>query len=292
MKKITTMFLILMLLLVGGCRYAATEVPNDSVKKTHAPKIIATTVASTEIMDQLDLPLIGVPTTTKELPSRYQKVVAVGSPMGPDLELMRTLQPDLILSTKTLEADLAEGLTNANLKTKFLDFRSIAKMEKEISALGNEFDRKQQATTLNQSIEKQIKDVQKKYEGKEQPTVLILMGIPGSYLVVAENAYLGDLVKRAGGKNIIEGQKQEYLASNTEFLQQANPDIIIRAAHGMPKEVVEMFDAEFKKNDIWQHFNAVKNKRVYDLDENLFGMTASLNAPEALAQLAEILYEK
>lgn len=292
MKKITTMFLILMLLLVGGCGYAATEPPNDAAKKTHTPKIIATTVASTEIMDQLDLPLIGVPTTTKELPSRYQKVEAVGSPMGPDLELMRTLQPDLILSTKTLEADLAEGLTNANLKTKFLDFRSIAKMEQEISALGNEFDRKQQAKTLNQSIEKQIKDVQKKYEGKEQPTVLILMGIPGSYLVVTENAYLGDLVKRAGGKNIIEGQKQEYLASNTEFLQQANPDIIIRAAHGMPKEVVEMFDAEFKKNDIWQHFNAVKNKRVYDLDENLFGMTASLNAPEALAQLAEILYEK
>lgn len=60
----------------------------------------------------------------------------------------------------------------------------------------------------------------------------------------------------------------------------------------MPKEVVEMFDKEFKDNDIWKHFNAVKKGRVYDLDENLFGMTASLNAPDALDKTVEYLYEK
>ena len=53
-----------------------------------------------------------------------------------------------------------------------------------------------------------------------------------------------------------------------------------------------MFDKEFKDNDIWKHFNAVKNGRVYDLDENLFGMTASLNAPDALDKTVEYLYEK
>lgn len=60
----------------------------------------------------------------------------------------------------------------------------------------------------------------------------------------------------------------------------------------MPKEVVEMFDEEFKTNDNWKHFNAVKNNRVYDLDENLFGMTGSLNAPTALTKLVELFYEQ
>ncbi|RLQ41438.1 High-affinity heme uptake system protein IsdE [Listeria monocytogenes] len=59
----------------------------------------------------------------------------------------------------------------------------------------------------------------------------------------------------------------------------------------MPAEVVKMFDEEFKTNDIWKHFDAVKNNRVYDLDENLFGMTASLNAPEALKEMEKMLYD-
>ena len=53
-----------------------------------------------------------------------------------------------------------------------------------------------------------------------------------------------------------------------------------------------MFDEEFKTNDIWKHFNAVKNGKVYDLEEELFGTTASLQVPQALGQLMEIFYRK
>ena len=40
------------------------------------------------------------------------------------------------------------------------------------------------------------------------------------------------------------------------------------------------------------YFGAVKNGRVYDLDYNLFGMSAKFNYPEALEALEEILYGK
>ena len=115
--------------------------------------------------------------------------------------------------------------------------------------------------------------------------MLILLGVPGSYLVATEHSYIGDLVKQLGGKNIVQGEQVEYLASNTEYLKKADPDIILRAAHGMPDEVVKMFDKEFKTNDIWKHFAAVKNNRVYDLEERLFGTTGNLAAIEALDEL-------
>ncbi|EQB9249201.1 heme ABC transporter substrate-binding protein IsdE, partial [Listeria monocytogenes] len=247
-------------------------------------QIVATTVAITEIMDKLDLPLVGIPTSSKKLPERYADVKETGSPMGPDLEIIRMLKPDMVLSTKTLEADLKAGFEGAHLKSDFLDFTSIDSMQAEIEKLGTEFNRKEEASKLNRDLTSEIDKVKSNVAKKKKPTVLILMGVPGSYLVVTENAYIGNLVKRAGGENVITNQKVEYLASNTEYLQNANPDIILRAAHGMPAEVVKMFDEEFKTNDIWKHFDAVKNNRVYDLDENLFGMTASLNAPEALRE--------
>ncbi|EDO1181228.1 TPA: heme ABC transporter substrate-binding protein IsdE [Listeria innocua] len=289
MKKIAVLLLALLLFLVGCGKEEAVQKAEQKTESN--PKIVATTVVITEIMDKLDLPLVGIPTSSKKLPERYADVKETGSPMGPDLEIIRMLKPDMVLSTKTLEADLKAGFEGANLNAEFLDFTSIDSMQAEIKKLGTEFDRTKEASKLNNDLTSEIDKVKANVAKKKKPTVLILMGVPGSYLVVTENAYVGDLVKLAGGENVITNQKVEYLASNTEYLQSANPDIILRAAHGMPAEVVKMFDEEFKTNDIWKHFDAVKNNRVYDLDENLFGMTASLNAPEALREMEKMLYD-
>ncbi|EAD5841077.1 TPA_asm: heme ABC transporter substrate-binding protein IsdE [Listeria innocua] len=289
MKKIAVLLLALLLFLVGCGKEEAVQKAEQKTESN--PKIVATTVAITEIMDKLDLPLVGIPTSSKKLPERYADVKETGSPMGPDLEIIRMLKPDMVLSTKTLEADLKAGFEGADLNADFLDFTSIDSMQAEIKKLGTEFDRTKEASKLNTDLTSEIDKVKANVAKKKKPTVLILMGVPGSYLVVTEHAYIGDLVKLAGGENVITNQKVEYLASNTEYLQSANPDIILRAAHGMPAEVVKMFDEEFKTNDIWKHFDAVKNNRVYDLDENLFGMTASLNAPEALREMEKMLYD-
>lgn len=289
MRKMAVISLVLLLFLVGCGKEEAAQKPEQKTEKE--PKIVATTVAITEIMDKLDLPLVGIPSSSKKLPKRYADVKETGSPMGPDLEIIRMLKPDMVLSTKTLEADLKNGFEGANLEADFLDFTSIASMQTEIKNLGDKFDRIEEATKLNKDLTSDIDQVKSNVAKKKKPTVLILMGVPGSYLVVTEHAYIGDLVKLAGGENVIKDQKVEYLASNTEYLQSANPDIILRAAHGMPAEVVKMFDEEFRTNDIWKHFDAVKNNRVYDLDENLFGMTASLNAPEALKEMEKMLYD-
>ncbi|TYV00838.1 heme ABC transporter substrate-binding protein IsdE [Listeria monocytogenes] len=289
MRKMAVISLVLLLFLVGCGKEEAAQKPEQKTEKE--PKIVATTVAITKIMDKLDLPLVGIPSSSKKLPKRYADVKETGSPMGPDLEIIRMLKPDMVLSTKTLEADLKSGFEGANLEADFLDFTSIASMQTEIKNLGAKFDRIEEATKLNKDLTSDIDQVKSNVAKKKKPTVLILMGVPGSYLVVTEHAYIGDLVKLAGGENVFKDQKVEYLASNTEYLQSANPDIILRAAHGMPAEVVKMFDEEFKTNDIWKHFDAVKNNRVYDLDENLFGMTASLNAPEALKEMEKMLYD-
>src|SRR5690625_6303882 len=111
------------------------------------------------------------------------------------------------------------------------------------------------------------------------------MGVPGSYIVGTENSYIGDLVKRAGGENAVTDEEQDFISANTEYLQQLDADIILRAVHGAPDDVREMFDEEFEQNDIWKHFKAVKNDSVYDLEETLFGTTANLRSEEHTSEL-------
>ncbi|WP_168123995.1 heme ABC transporter substrate-binding protein IsdE [Paenibacillus sp. HB172176] len=270
---------------------ASSETSNESEPvPAENQRIVSTTVAVTQIMDRLDIDLVGVPKSVKTLPARYDQAVKVGNPMSPDMELVKSLQPTEVLSVTTLQYELEPVFKQAKVNAEFLDLTSLESMQKEILKLGEKFDRQEQAKQLVEEYEQALKELQQATAGKEKPTVLILLGVPGSYLVATEHSYIGDLVRLAGGVNIVQGEKVEYLASNTEYLHQSNPDVILRAAHGMPEEVVKMFDEEFRKNDIWHHFKAVQTGRVYDLEERLFGTTGNLAVSESLKALLPMLY--
>ncbi|MBS4207896.1 heme ABC transporter substrate-binding protein IsdE [Bacillus sp. FJAT-50079] len=292
MKNKSVLFVMLSIIcFMFGC--SANQNATVKPKKNNDPegnRIVATTVAVTEIMDALEIDLIGVPTSYKVLPKRYDGITEVGNPMSPDMELIMSLQPKEVMSVTTLQYDLESVFEDAGIQTRYVNLESIDDMHREIVSLGEQYGREEQAEKIVQEFTNKLAEIDDKTKGKDAPKVLILMGVPGSYLVATDRSYIGDLVTKSGGVNVFSGEKVEYLASNTEYLQQSNPDIILRAAHGMPDEVVEMFDQEFKENDIWKHFDAVKNNRVYDLEETLFGTTGNLAASKALDELFKMLY--
>ncbi|PFZ70048.1 heme ABC transporter substrate-binding protein IsdE [Bacillus toyonensis] len=290
MKKIASVLMAIILLMsIAGCSSPKKETAKQ-VKSESKERIVATTVAVTEIMDALEVDLVGVPTSSKTLPKRYKGLPEVGNPMSPDMEKVKSLKPSEVLSVTTLEYELKPVFDGVGMKANFLDLTSLKNMQNSISDLGKKYGREKQAEEVVTKLDKKVASIQKEVKGKKEPTVLILLGVPGSYLVATEHSYIGDLVKQLGGKNIVQDERVEYLASNTEYLKKADPDIILRAAHGMPDEVVKMFDKEFKTNDIWKHFAAVKNNRVYDLEERLFGTTGNLAAIEALDELKKMMY--
>ncbi|WP_242295343.1 heme ABC transporter substrate-binding protein IsdE [Bacillus cereus group sp. BfR-BA-01516] len=289
-KKIASVLMVIILLMsIAGCSSPKKETAKQ-VKSESKERIVATTVAVTEIMDALEVDLVGVPTSSKTLPKRYKGLPEVGNPMSPDMEKVKSLKPSEVLSVTTLEYELKPVFDGVGMKANFVDLTSLKNMQNSISNLGKQYGREKQAEAVVTKLDKKVTSIQKEVKGKKEPTVLILLGVPGSYLVATEHSYIGDLVKQLGGKNIVQGEQVEYLASNTEYLKKADPDIILRAAHGMPDEVVKMFDKEFKTNDIWKHFAVVKNNRVYDLEERLFGTTGNLAAIEALDELKKMMY--
>lgn len=279
---------------LSGCSSEEETVAQEKSSQEEATetRIVATTMSTVEIMDELELDLVGVPTTSSDMPERYKGVTEVGSAMNPDVEILKSLNPTDVLSVTTLESDLANGFKEVGIPTTFVNFQSIEDMQNEIIALGKKYNREERAEKLAATYTDKLQAVQKQVKGKKSPKVLILLGIPGSYLVATNESYIGSLVEMVGGTNVIEGQKVEFLASNTEYLHESNPDIILRLAHGMPEDVVKMFDEEFKTNDVWKHFSAVENGRVYDLQEPIFGTTANLHAGTALEELTDILYEE
>lgn len=281
-----------MLQITDPTEKAAVEAAKAKVKAmTEAPKIIATSPAAADICDQLEIDLQGVcSSTVSTIPERYKDVTTVGTAMSPDMEIVASLDPDWILSPSSLQSDLQVKYENLDTDWAFLNLRSVTGMYRSIQELGEIFGREEQAQKLVGEFTAFYEEYKTKNEGKESPKVLILMGLPGSYIIATENSYVGSLVALAGGENVYAGEDQEFLTVNTEDMKTKEPDIIVRAAHALPDQVVEMFKEDFETNDIWQHFDAVKNGQVYDLTYELFGMSATFRYPDALEELQPILY--
>lgn len=288
---------LLSLCLAGMLALSATGCVNQHPEQntddgSDQVRIVATSPAAVDICDKLELDLVGVCSSTlSTIPERYQDVTTVGTAMSPDLEILKSLNPDYVISPNSLQSDLQPKYASIGVSSLFLNLRSVEGMYASIEGLGEKFDREEQARALVEEYQQFMEEYQSQNEGKESPTVLVLMGLPGSYIVATESSYVGNLVKLAGGVNVYgDGDGQEFLTANTEDMKTKEPDIILRAAHALPEDVVEMFQDEFETNDIWKHFEAVQEGRVYDLPYDLFGMSAKFNYPDALEELQPLLF--
>ena len=274
-----------------GC---VNQHPESAATKTEVNKevrLVATSPAVAQICSRLNLDLVGVCNTSGTLPEKYDNVKKVGMAMNPDLETIKSLNPDYVLSPSSLESDLQPKYASIGVKSLFLNLKSVDGMYASIEDLGEKFDRKDEADEMLNEFKTFMDKYKDKNKDKKSPKVLVLMGLPGSYIVATDNSYVGSLVKLAGGTNVYgDGGGEEFLTANTEDMQTKDPDIILRAAHALPDEVKEMFAKEFETNDVWKHFRAVQEGKVYDLDSSLFNMSANFSYSDALEALQPLLY--
>ena len=291
LKKILSLVLAgVMALCVTGCVNQHPE-ETTSTNESREVRLVATSPAVVQICNRLDLDLVGICQSTSDLPERYDGVTTVGMVMNPDLEIIKSLDPDYILSPATLQNDLQPKYASIGVSSLFLNLKSVEGMYASIEGLGEKFGREEEAAVMLEEFDSFMTEFAEKNAGKESPKVLVLMGLPGSYIIATDNSYVGSLVKLAGGTNVYgDGDGQEFLFANTEDMKTKEPDVILRAAHGLPEEARKMFAEEFSTNDIWQHFKAVQEGRVYDLDSNLFNMSANFSYEEALKALQPMLY--
>ena len=293
MKKLKTILaLALCIATLGGCASSPQNAPEK--ESGEGITIVSTSVAICEILDEFGYDnVIGVPETSGTLPERYQGIKTVGAPMNPDLEIVKSLNPDLVLSPQTLESSLAESYRAAGITSAFLDLSSVEGMYKAITSLGEYLGCEDAAKKLNEDYESYMQSYQNGIE--EEPDILLLMAFPdGFYLVATENSYVGDLVNLAGGNNVYgsdyKGDENGFVNINPEDIVQKNPDKILVFAHYAEEDAFKYMRSEFESNTSWQYFDAVKNGNISYLPSEYFGMSATLSWTDSLEYLEPILH--
>lgn len=253
--------------------------------------IVAVTVAATQVMDQMGLDLVGVPTTKQVLPTRYEGVTQIGQVTSPDFEIIASLEPDLVVIDSMFQESMEQGLSEFGMEAFYFDTSTYTKFLQSIKELGNVLGKEEEALNLVEELKKAEQVVQSKREG-EVPTVAILFGGSENFMLATDQSYIGDLVQVAGAHNITDNLKvtSDYIPFSMEQMVASNPEYILRFAHGNLEETKKAFDEAFDKNPAFTKLKAVQEGKVFDLDPTVFGVSANIHAVDAITVLGNLLY--
>ena len=283
-----------MLLSLAGCVDQNPDPVEDPASDTattteEQPRLVATSGSAVAICDLLELDLVGCSTSSIEYYPRYANATGVGGAMAPDMEIIASLHPTDVLGPDTLESALADSYEAAGIPATFLNLRSVQGLYDSITELGEKYGRQEQAAAAVEEYEETVAELEKLRGDQEGPLVLVLMGFPGAYCEATDLSYIGSMVAMAGGVNVVQAD-EEFVYWNSEELAKLDPDYILWTCHALREQTEKMFQEEFATNDIWSHFTAVQEGRIFAMDPSIFNMSATFDWPEGLEWLYNLFY--
>ncbi len=283
MKRVIFALLSIMLIF-SACAPAAAPAPtattNPTVNLTDgmgrqvtlaspAQKIVSLAPSNTEILFAIGAGslLIGRDDLS-DYPQEAIKLTTVGGSMGKyNFEEITRLQPDLVLASQLNTPEQIKSMEE--LKITVFVLPNPTKFEglyQNLETVGALTGHQVEAAKLSADLQARQKKVADTMAGvKDRPVVFYELDAsdPAKLYTVGANTFIDILISLAGGANLGASLKGDYPQISQEELLAQNPDIILLgdAAYGTTAEQVAARPG-------WSGINAVKNKKVYAVDDN------------------------
>ncbi len=217
-------------------------------------------------------------------------MTSIGDFSNPNMEVIASLAPDLIIATGGVQAETVDTLRALNYKVIVLNPSNVSGVLKNIELVGNATGKIDEAKTLIASLNSRIDAVANTVAGAvSTPKVYYEVYYETtSAWTIGSLAYQNELIEKAGGTNLFGDQQKDYYQYQVEALIARNPDVIVLPASGMGTGSLQSLDA-VKARPAWDTTNAVKNDRLYQIDSNLIERSGP-RVVDAIEQLAEFFH--
>lgn len=214
-----------------------------------------------------------------DYPAEALEVQSVGLIDNPDIEMIISLEPDVVIATTFSDEGIAT-LSSAGIPVVVLhEEGSVEGVYTMLSDLGKVVNKNEEASTLVQDMKDTISHVQEVVADLEKPTVYYVVGY-GEYgdYTAGGDTFVGGIIELAGGDNIAKDISGWNIT--LEEIIEADPDIII---------ISEYIKDDFMSAPNYCELTAVKEERVYTIDINMLERQGYRNA-KGIETLAQIFY--
>ena len=204
------------------------------VAQAQPARIVSTFPSVTETLFALGVGehVVGVSNYCR-FPPAVLTLPKIGTYTKPDPEKIAQLRPDLVIIQKSA-VGLADRLSALGIRHTEVKVGSLADIYSMIRDIGTAVGLSDRADKLNGDIRSRLDALRAATNGKTRPAVLIILGrTPGlltNLVAVGPDAYLGELLEIAGGRNVITDTAIAYPRISLETIVRANPDVILDAS--------------------------------------------------------------
>lgn len=283
---LTLLLLLFLTALPAGATQATDALGRAITVKTIPQRIVSLVPAVTEILYALGLEdsIAGV-TSYCNYPVAARSKPKIGEYASPSLEVMATIQPDLVfMSADASSPEFLNRLEALGVPVYVVYPRSVSETAELIRNMGQLLHKQDVAEPLALALERASECARQLTTSL--PRVRVLCTVMSQPLVVAgRNTLLDDLVDIAGGENVVPEGLNRYPTWSIESVLAANPDVILVSPHPGQDDP----SASFRR---WPELKAVQAERLVTIDADwiqrpgprlllgLAALTKALHGPE------------
>lgn len=221
-------------------------------------------------------------------PDAAKGLPKIGGLVDPNVEIVRSLDPDLVIAFRGNPLRLVERIRKLGLPVFVLDIgRRLDDLAPLVERIGRITRTEDRAAVLAAGLRRRLDAVAAALrDTADRPKAFVLLYGQGLWTCGGES-YVDDLVARAGGRNVASALPKKWVLYKREAIVEDDPDVIFILARS--KADFEAGRAKLVKMPGLAGVKAVRTGRIFEIDEN----AASRFGPrlvDVLARMAALIH--
>jgi len=236
-------------------------------------RIVSVSPACTEILFALGLgdKVVGV-TSYCNYPEEATTKPQIGDFTNPNVEAIVAQSPDLVLATGGLQSEMLDRMESLGLAVYAVNPTTFADTVAGIRKIGQMTGTQTKAEEIASDMERRAAVItsavdKARQAGKTQPRVFFEIFYENGVWTAGNGSIISDLIKTGGGINLGDAESSDYYQFSVERLMAENPDVYFVGSGSMSNP------GDITSRPGWDRMNAVRNGRVYVLQDDLIYRT-------------------
>lgn len=219
-------------------------------------------------------------------PPAAQKLPKIGGPFTPNLEVIVSLRPDLVVAAANSgnRKESVDALDLLHVPTYATNAKTVDDVLTSIVRLGDVLGVGEHGKTLSDSLRVRLQDLHRRLENVTPARVLFVVW-QEPLISIGQETYIADALRRAGAESVIQ-TKQDWPHIGWEEVVRLQPAYLIFAS-AKPEEITATLNG-MRNLPGWRDLKAVEENKIVIVSEAI-----NLPAPrlvDAIEELAKRLH--